>query len=66
MGSLRRTERCVPVFEQRDQLGVERAEDDQPAGHVRGVRRQPIDAGLEVRGELGEVLAAEVLELVGR
>ena len=45
---------------------VEGAEDDEAAGDVRRAGGEAVHARLEVRGELGEVLSAEDLELVER
>ena len=39
-------QRCAPVLEQGDELGVDRAEHEQPARYVAGVRGQGIDDSL--------------------
>ena len=43
---------------------MQRAENDQPARNVAGARSEAVDARLQMRRELGELLSAEVLKLV--
>ena len=57
-------ERRVAVFEQRNEFRVQRAQDNQAAGHGVGARREAVDGSLQMGRELGQVLPAEVLELV--
>lgn len=54
------------VLQERGHLGVDGAQDDEPTPHRVGLLRQPVHLRLEMRGELGDVLAGEVLELVER
>lgn len=52
------------VLEQRNEFGVDGAENEQPARHGRRTQRQRVDDRLEMRIEVAQQLAAEVLELV--
>jgi hypothetical protein len=57
-------QRRISVLEERDKLRVQRAQHEQPARDIRGVARQLVDDRLQMRVELAQHFAAEVLELV--
>jgi hypothetical protein len=54
------------IFEEGGDLGLDRAEHEQPTRHRICARREQVDLVLKKRAELSQPLAIEVLELVER